>query len=122
MLALVPVFMAGIAAGSLCPGLGRWALCLICICFVLILHFIKKQKNCLFPPLFLFFALGYLSLQQWTAPAFPDNHVTKYADLEKYNISGIINSPPYNDNFRIKFVMKAEAVGLKLTRIRPNGL
>ncbi|QTA78528.1 DNA internalization-related competence protein, ComEC/Rec2-like [Desulfonema limicola] len=110
LIPLVSVFMAGISAGSTFPGYAKWSIYLICITCILIFSCIKKQKNCIFPPLALLFALGYLCLQQWTAPVFPDNHVTKFADLKKYTITGIINTVPYNDSIYIRFIIDTQTI------------
>ena len=93
----------------------------ISVCFIFILYRIisdnskphKFVKNVFLSPLLLFFALGYLSLQPYVAPMFPQDHIIHFADDNKWLITGIIDEKPVKDKDRISFVLQAEKLGRK---------
>ncbi len=118
----IPLLIAlifGIIAGLYFPGHRISAYGMISVCFIFIFYRIisdyskphKFVKNIFFSPLLLFSALGYLSLQPYVAPRFPPNHIIRFADDNKWLITGIIDEKPIKDKDRVKFVLKLEKLG-----------
>lgn len=91
---LVISLMAGIGAGYLLPGQRLVFYFLAGVSLGVLLRVVFKKKSACFSPLVLFFSLGYLSLQPWMAPDFPQNHVTRYMDGMAWEIYGKIIEPP----------------------------
>jgi len=94
---LIPLlisFMAGIAAGYFLPGYAPLLFPATGLSVLVILAVIFRQGVARFSPLVLFLCLGYISIQPWAAPDFPENHVTRYMDNRKWEITGEIFQPP----------------------------
>jgi competence protein ComEC len=108
--------MGGIVFGTLLPDCGVWAFLIIFTCSGLIVYSIVKRafyKILFVAPLFLFSALGYLSIQFWIAPRFPANHIVHFVGDQKWQIIGIIDQKPLKDERRQKFSLRAETLGKK---------
>ena len=61
-------------------------------------------------PLFLFSSIGYLSIQPWVAPRFPDHHIRHLVDSETCNITGTILEEPVYIRNRTRFVMETVSI------------
>ncbi len=111
---LIPLLMAlvcGIALGSKYPGYSLWAGGVILLCVGLLLFLVVRNQSAKKLPLFLFLALGYLSLQPWAYPAFPPNHLIRYLDSQRWDIEGVIARRPVMVNNRQHCVMHVERIG-----------
>ncbi len=86
--------MAGIVLGEGWPGYGGESLIIIILSFTLIGWRLWRSRTALVSPLMLFIALGYLSIQPWSAPDLPENHVVHLADNRKVIAEGIIREAP----------------------------
>lgn len=102
--------MAGIVAGSRFPGFTIPACVAVLLSGARIVCRIKRKRTDGFLPLFLFCALGYLSIQPWVAPKFPENHVFHYADAERWKVTGTVRTLPFESHGRLKFVVDAETL------------
>jgi competence protein ComEC len=107
---LAAAFLPGVIAGSLFPGHLCWAGVLLLAGTALIVLSLKQGKSAAFVPLALFFILGYLSIQSWVNPSFPDNHITRYADNTVYTLTGVVDDRPLTAGRRTRFILRAETV------------
>ncbi len=87
---VIPVMgclMVGIAGGERFPGINELYLYLLVgfSAIVIISGLVRKKGAGAFPLLF-FLGLAYLSIQPWTAPDFPPNHVTRFVNKQKWQI------------------------------------
>jgi len=102
--------IAGISCGPLFPSHSEWAYLAVSCCSGIMLIKIIRKKSALFLPFFLFFSLGYLSIQPWFPEKPPDSHIAAFTDAGPLNISGkVIESPEIRDK-RLSFVLLAETV------------
>ena len=102
--------ISGIAAGSQFSGHGVCA-CLIAFVFLcLILYCLYKNRNVIFIPIVLFFALGYLSIQSWMAPKFPPHHIIHFENAHSWKIAGVIDTPVATYSNRQKFILRTETL------------
>ena len=106
---LIP-WMVGIGAGTLFPGFDLWFVILTIVIAVWLCVVLKKKKTAVFSPLCLFTALGYLAIQFWVVPRFPDNHVIHFAGTRSFNITGTIHTPPLVNRNRLQFVMDTQTL------------
>jgi competence protein ComEC len=102
--------IAGISCGLLFPTHIEWAYLAASCCSVLILIKIIRKKSALFLPLFLFFSLGYLSIQPWFPEKLPGSHIANFTDTGPLNISGKVIDSPEIRNKRLSFTLLAETV------------
>ncbi len=110
---VVPLLLSmisGIAAGSWFSGHAVCAYLVTCVFICLILNSIYRNKNVVFLPLILFFALGYLSIQSWVVPNFPPNHVIHYFDTHSWKVAGVIDTPVATYSHRQKFILRTETL------------
>lgn len=112
LIPLVLAFAAGIVCGDAFPGFraAGWAIALPAALFVW-----TRWRNGQFVragPLLLFAALGYLSIQPWAAPRFPESHIVHAADGEYQRISGRLRGAPEDRFGGFRFV---------LTEVQVNG-
>jgi competence protein ComEC len=107
---LAAAFLPGVAAGAALPGFlfVAGALLLASAAFVAIR--LKQGKCAVFLPPVLFFILGYLAIQPWSAPHFPDHHIIRYADGQAYTLKGVVTSRPRTDGRRTRFILKTETI------------
>jgi competence protein ComEC len=112
--------MAGIGAGFLLPGYRPVFYALAGICFGVILGLAFKTRIIRYSPLLLFFCLGYLSLQVWMAPDFPQNHVSRFMDGMEWEIFGKIVEPPVMfSKTRARFVVEVHTLASNPARPFP---
>lgn len=105
---LTVALMTGIASGSALPGAGLWALAPAVACIAEVTRCLIRRRPAAFSPLLLFAALGYLSLQAWIDPHFPENHVSRFVDSGPWRIIGVVDARPLEFESRIQFVLRAE--------------
>src|SRR5512137_2900979 len=86
---LTVALMAGIALGAAGPGFGMWALTLAALCGAVVGRCRVRRTSAMVSPLLLFIALGYLSLQPWVHPRFPENHISRFLDSGPWRILGV---------------------------------
>ncbi|UCG81256.1 MAG: DNA internalization-related competence protein ComEC/Rec2, partial [Desulfobacterales bacterium] len=112
---LIPLLLAlitGIVAGLFLPNLSAVFL-IVTVAFVSTLLFVwKGQKAFLLLP-FLFFALGYWSLQSWVSPRLPANHVSHFVDGRRWHIIGTVDGDPERFPERTRIKLKAESLSRK---------
>jgi competence protein ComEC len=82
--------ISGIASGTWFPGYGTWLVIAVLFCMAALLFIIRKNGTARVVPLVLLFALGSLSIQPWTAPKFPANHLIHFTDNHPWKITGVI--------------------------------
>ncbi|MGE0083239.1 MAG: DNA internalization-related competence protein ComEC/Rec2 [Desulfococcaceae bacterium] len=108
---LIPLVFAlifGIVCGEQYPGLGCYARILLIFCTIVILRAILRKTPLLIPPLLLFFCLGYLSIQHWTDPDLPADHISRHIGPNYRKICGTVRSSPEMQGDRIKFILHAQ--------------
>jgi competence protein ComEC len=104
--------IVGLSCGLRFSGHNVWAYLAITCCSGVLLIKIIRKKTSLFLPLFLFFSLGYLSIQPWFPETFPINHISRYTDTHPVNISGrVTESPEIRDN-RLSFELSAQTIDI----------
>ena len=100
----------GILAGEAFPGYDKWIFMLaMAVVLVLVIGLKRKLSVCLLP-LLLFGSIGYLSIQPWVAPRFPEHHIRHFVDSKTCKITGIVLDEPVSDPNRTRFVMEAGAI------------
>lgn len=103
---LTVALMAGIALGGEAPGYGLWALALCLACGLGTARCLVRRQPAAVHPLLLFVALGYLSLQAWVDPRFPENHVSRFVDSGSWRIIGVVDARPLEFESRTQFVLR----------------
>ena len=107
----LPPLILGIAAGTWFDGHSEWGISALMISLSLILHAIFKKRKLLITPLAFFLSLGYLSIQPWTSPSIPDQHISNFAAPYQWKITGTVsNDPVIIQNNRIRFVLMVESL------------
>ncbi|MBW1899477.1 MAG: ComEC family competence protein, partial [Deltaproteobacteria bacterium] len=109
MIPLLFSFIAGILTGEKLPGQDILFYLPSILSFFFIIFQMIRKKSALFSPLVLFLCLGYISIQPWAAPRFPENHIVHHADGRKRTIRGVIASEPIYKNHRLRFILRSEA-------------
>lgn len=103
---LTVALMAGIALGGVAPGYSSWALVLALACgFGTACCRVRRQPAAI-SPLVIFVSLGYLSLQAWVDPRFPENHVSRFVDSGPWRIVGVVDARPLEFESRTQFVLR----------------
>ncbi|MBW2513724.1 MAG: ComEC family competence protein [Deltaproteobacteria bacterium] len=102
--------IAGTLAGDAFPGHGPWVLTLAVVSVGVLVICLKRKIPALLPPLLLFGSIGYLSIQPWAAPNFPDHHIRHFIDSKIFKIDGIVIEEPVYDPNRTRFVMEAGSI------------
>jgi competence protein ComEC len=105
---LTVALMAGIAFGSAVPGFESWALGLVGGCGAAVACCLARRTSARISPLLLFTALGYLSLQPWLHPRFPENHVSGFLDTGPWRIVGVVDARPLEFESRTRLVLRVE--------------
>ncbi len=111
---LVPLTLAlagGIMLGAKVPGVApaAWILAAAGLlwCMVLALH----RRHAAAWPLVLFLAIGYLLVQPWASPRFPEDHVARLAGGEAaVALRGVVADAPVVSGFRRIFILRCEAM------------
>ena len=110
---VVPLLLSmisGIASGSQFSGYGICAYVVAFVSLCLILYCLYKNRNVIFIPIALFFALGYLSIQPWMAPKFPPHHIIHFENAHSWKISGVIDTLVAKYSNRQKFILRTETL------------
>jgi competence protein ComEC len=100
----------GILAGEAFPGYGLWVLLVAMAIGMALVFCVKRKIPVLLLPLFFFVNIGYLSIQPWVAPRFPDHHIRYFVDSKACKINGIILNEPVFTHHRTRFVMAANSI------------
>ncbi|NVM21260.1 MAG: DNA internalization-related competence protein ComEC/Rec2 [Desulfobacterales bacterium] len=109
LLPVLPALMCGIITGLYAPGLPGMLLAASTV-FLLILFLVWKRRKIRLPPLVFFFILGYWSLQAWTAPKLPANHVSRFVDDNPWHIIGTLDGRPQRLPDRTRFILQVESL------------
>jgi len=109
LIPLLLALMTGIVVGLWVPNLSGIFFAIATLFLFSLLFIWKRQKVCLLP-LFLFFALGYWSLQSWTSPRLPANHVSHFVDDRPWHMIGTLDSDPERFPDRTRFTLKVESL------------
>ena len=105
---LTVALMVGIAFGSAVPGFESWALGLAVGCGAVVACCLARRTSARISPLLLFTALGYLSLQPWVHPRFPENHISGFLDTGPWRIVGVVDDRPLEFESRTRLVLRVE--------------
>ncbi|MFZ0610665.1 MAG: ComEC/Rec2 family competence protein, partial [Desulfobacterales bacterium] len=100
--------MAGIVAGLYQPGLGAAVFTGLAAAFGFSGVYLLRRKNTRLAPLLIFFFLGYLSLQPWTAPDFPPRHIVHFTGQQTWRVTGTVISPPVLRANRLSFLVEVD--------------
>jgi competence protein ComEC len=107
---LTVTMIIGILVGEAYPGQGKWVFLLTISSGAALLFFMIRKKAALGLPLLFICSLGYLSIQPWVAPQFPDDHVRHHIDAPAGQIAGYVLSTPVYRNNRTRLVMEMETI------------
>ena len=121
---VIPLLIAGIAGiylGAEFPGHLLWVAGIALLCVGLLVFYIVRQHAAWVVPLLLFLTLGYLSIQPWTAPRIPPQHISHYLDDRRWDIEGIIDSRPLVSDGRRRFYLRTGHLQSKAKRIAVTG-
>jgi len=86
---------------------------IIFICFILILRKFFTGKSAFYMPILLFLILGYLSFLFYSGYNFPQNHISHYTGLQKYGITGVIETEPFSNGRWLKFNLSVKSLTTK---------
>ncbi len=121
---VMPLLIAGIAGiylGTEFPGHLLWAAGIIVLCTGILITFLIRHQAARVLPLLLMLALGYLSIQPWTAPRIPPQHISHFLDDRRLDIEGIIDSRPMGSEGRRKFYLRSQYLDSGGKRIAVTG-
>jgi competence protein ComEC len=110
---IIPLLLSlifGIFIGSEAPGDAIWTWVAGTVCIGGIAWGVYRGKYAAILPILLFALLGYLSIQPWTSPKFPANHIIHYADTHSFEIVGRLHDPPQRNNRRTRFDLEVESL------------
>ena len=100
----------GILAGEAFPGFGQWFFLLTMAVGLVLVICLKRNIPVLLLALLFFSGIGYLSIQPWVAPRFPDHHIRHFVDAKACNITGtVLDEPVYKRN-RTRFFIEAVSI------------
>ncbi len=110
---LIPLLislMGGILLGRQLSGFttGIGVLAVVGVGFTLLCIYRCKPAMCM--PILLFVSLGYLSIQPWLSPRVPALHIKNYADTQRWDILGQIDSQPLQIRNRTRFDLRVTAL------------
>jgi len=108
VLPLTVALMAGIALGAAVSGFGWWALGVIAVCGAAVARGLLRRTPAAISPLLLYTALGYLSLQPWVDPRFPEDHISRFLDTGPWRIVGVVDDRPLEFESRTRLVLRVE--------------
>ena len=94
---LLPItlcYLLGNATGLYWPGGWLPAGGLLLVGAMSCLWHVVRRTSTLLPPLMLFLALGYLSIQPWMSSTVPDHHVRHFLDQGRQQLQGVIVGAP----------------------------
>ncbi len=120
LIPLLLALMAGIVVGLWLPNLPG-VFPAIALAFLCSLFFFWKGRKVYLLPLFLFFTLGFWSLQSWTSPRLPANHVSRFVDDKPWHIIGTLDGHPERFPDRTRFVLNAESLARKSVFYKVSG-
>lgn len=80
----------------------------VLLCGLFSLQAVRGEKSAFLPIAGLFLALGYLSVEPWTAPRFPARHIIGHADTRACRVTGLVDSSPLESAHRVRFVLKSQ--------------
>ncbi|MBT8363579.1 MAG: ComEC family competence protein, partial [Deltaproteobacteria bacterium] len=103
---LLLAFICGIILGSEFAGFEIWVVAVVIVCVGFCLLCVYRLNSAFSTPIILFVALGYLAIQPWVSPNYPPNHIIHYADTQRWDIVGRINTRPKQYNNRIRFDLR----------------
>ena len=118
---LTVALMVGIALGAAVPGFGLWALGVTAVCGAAVARCLVRRTPASISPLLLYTALGYLSLQPWVDPRFPEDHISRFLDSGPWRIVGVVDARPLEFESRTKFVLQVERLENDRERIHVTG-
>ena len=104
--------MGGIWLGADFPGFMRWIGAAAVIGFAFCLLHIFRRKTLRLIPILLFISLGYLSVQPWVSPRIPADHISRYMDANRWEITGRIVTEPQNTHNRTRFHLQVRMLDL----------
>jgi competence protein ComEC len=122
LIPLTLALMGGIAVGAETPGFSGWALSAAAAAAVGIGCGLLRRRSSALPPLLLFAAVGYLSLQPFIQPRFSADHLTRFIDHGPRRIVGTVDERPLGFESRTRFVLRAERVESDSGRHPASGL
>ncbi len=102
--------IVGILAGEAWPGHSMWVILLVVVFGLGLVICLTQKSVALLLPLLFFGSIGYLSIQPWVAPRFPDNHVRHLVGSKARNITGTILDDPVFKNNRTRFAMTVVSI------------
>ena len=108
--ALLISLMGGIVLGCQFPGhtIAALSIGLLGAGFMGINLIRKKATGQI--PIILFVALGYASVQPWVSPHFSANHIQNFSDETRWQITGVVDSHPFEFKYLKKFVLRADTL------------
>jgi competence protein ComEC len=108
VIAFLIALISGIYLGSEFPGYLSWAAAGAIICAGFLFIAVVRHRTARLVPFLFFLSIGYLSLQPWVSPDFPPDHIIHYADSQRWDIKGVVDSRPFVLNARQKFILRAQ--------------
>ena len=105
-------FIIGLSAGYLQPGFSWVSISAGICCVGLMARGIFRSGKTFLSPLVLFACIGYISIDGWTAPDFPGNHIVNFMDTHAWEISGEISDEPIKSENRYRFDLQVNSLSI----------
>jgi competence protein ComEC len=107
---LLLAMISGIISADAFPGCLTGAVIMMIASIVGLAGLFLKRTPSMLLSLALFFSAGYIALQPWVAPRFPDDHVIHLIDNRHYLITGIIDERPVNRRHTVRFILLMKSI------------
>jgi competence protein ComEC len=107
---LLLAMTAGIIFADTFPGYLIGAVIVMIASIVGLIGLFLKQAPSMLLSLALFFSAGYIALQPWVSPRFPDDHVIHLTDTRHYLITGVIDEKPVDRRHTTRFILLMKSI------------
>ena len=101
--AFLGTLTVGILIGVSAPDHPAWAGAAAVVGMGGMLVGLMRKRPIRVSPWVWFAAVGYLSIQPWATEKLPDHHISRFITTDSWQISGVLDGPPWMDSLRQKF-------------------
>lgn len=110
---IIPLLMGligGILVGTWLGGHAVWVSFFVLLCAGLIFARIRKKQMAMWLPILLLGGLGYLAVQPWVAPGFPEHHIIHRAGARKLIVTAVVKEAPIPFKRGIRCILETQTV------------
>jgi competence protein ComEC len=121
IIALLLALITGIVLGCQFPGFAIGALSIGLLTAVYMGTLVIRKKAAGPIPIIFFVILGYAAVQPWLSPRFSAEHIQQFSDETRWQISGVVDSHPFEIKYLKKFILRADTLTYKKVAYRVTG-